>query len=116
MSSPYGPLSPGGEIGGMSVETQVHHRTMAITHAEFLRSLQPLKQHYRYRVDDEGKRVVISDHRLSVEIRLGTERESELGALKMPSTRVELILRGEDSCETERFWSRFDLCFRRGGG
>ncbi|MCU7905270.1 MAG: hypothetical protein KZQ76_05310 [Candidatus Thiodiazotropha sp. (ex Epidulcina cf. delphinae)] len=89
---------------------------MSITHAEFLRSLQPLRQHYRYRLEEGGKRIVISDRRLSVEISLGAEGESELGALKMPSTRVALIFRGSDSSEMERFRSRFDLCFRRGGG
>ncbi|MCU7878454.1 MAG: hypothetical protein KZQ84_16960 [Candidatus Thiodiazotropha sp. (ex Lucinoma borealis)] len=100
----------------MPANTRSDSRTMSITHTEFLRSLKPLKHHYQVAVSDTGKRVEISDQKLSVVLQLGSEKAVKLGSLTTPSTQVEFTSRYADDHEMELFWSRFDLCFRRGGG
>lgn len=89
---------------------------MSITHTEFLRSLKPLKHHYQVTIGNAGKRVEISDQKLSVVLQLGSEKTVKLGSLTMPSMQVDSTSRYVDDHEIVLFWSRFDLCFRRGGG
>ena len=91
-------------------------RLMAISRAEFLRSLIPLKKYYRYHIDGTQRRVVINDGPRSVEVHLGPETTKPLGALQMPAMEVELSFHDFTQEELERFRCRFDLCFRRGGG
>ena len=100
----------------MPPDNQTHTRVMAISHAEFRRSLLPLKKYYQYTIDDDAKLIVISDEQRLVKIRLGRESHTRLGSLQMPSTHVTLTLSGFTPPELDVFWSRFDLCFRRGGG
>ncbi|MCM8884449.1 MAG: hypothetical protein LC541_14325 [Candidatus Thiodiazotropha sp.] len=100
----------------MPANTRSDSRTMSITHAEFLRSLKPLKHYYQVVVGDTGNQVEISDQKLSVVLQLGSEEAVKLGSLTMPSTQVEFTSRYTDDHEMVLFWSRFDLCFRRGGG
>ena len=116
MSLPYGHLSPVAETGDMAADIQTHTRVMSITHAEFLRSLLPLKKYYQYKIDDDGKLIQITDDQRLVKIQLGTEGRTVLGSLQMPSTQVKLTFCGFTPPEMDLFWSRFDLCFRRGGG
>jgi hypothetical protein len=91
-------------------------RIMSISHGEFLRSLKPLGKHYPYRIDDMGRMIHLSDEARTIEIRLGTEGRRRLGALELPETAVEFHFHGFEAEEIERFFFRFDLCFRRGGG
>jgi len=100
----------------MQSEVQIEVRRMAISHAEFLRSLIPLKKYYQYQIDAEQKRIVISDGPRRVEIQLGPQTSQRLGSLHMPATEVALSFHGFTPNERVRFCSRFDLCFRRGGG
>jgi len=100
----------------MPEEAQTEIRLMAISHTEFLRSLTPLEKHYRCHIDEEQKQVVISDGPRSVEVHLGPETSQRLGALQMPAMEIELSFHGFTPEELKRFRSRFDLCFRRGGG
>jgi hypothetical protein len=100
----------------MPADVQTHTRVMSITHAEFLRSLLPLKKYYQYKIDDNGKLILISDEQRVVKIRLGKEGRTVIGSLQMPSTQVELTFSGFTPPDMDLFWSRFDLCFRRGGG
>ncbi|MEW8691283.1 MAG: hypothetical protein AB2535_09340 [Candidatus Thiodiazotropha endolucinida] len=89
---------------------------MTIAHAEFLRSLSPLKQHYQIEIDEAGREVEISYRGLRAVLQLHEMGPVKLGSLSMPSLKVDF--RFEDSAvdEISRFWARFDLCFRRGGG
>ncbi|MEW7974543.1 MAG: hypothetical protein AB2798_04425 [Candidatus Thiodiazotropha endolucinida] len=89
---------------------------MTIAHAEFLRSLSPLKQHYQIEIDEAGRAVEISCRGLRAVLQLHEMGPVKLGSLTMPSLKV--VFRFDDSAvdEISRFWSRFDLCFRRGGG
>ena len=116
MSLRFGHLSLVAETGDMAAESQTYTRTMCITHADFLRSLLPLKKYYPYKINDAVNQILIHDDQRVIQIQLGTEGHVELGALNMPSTEVTFTFRGFTPPERELFWSRFDLCFRRGGG
>lgn len=89
---------------------------MTITHAEFLRSLRPLERHYQIEITDDATHIVITNGTGQVHIKLKPQKTRKLANLRLPSTEVELMFKGFDDLELERFWSRFDLCFRRGGG
>ncbi|WP_369161868.1 hypothetical protein [Candidatus Thiodiazotropha sp. LNASS1] len=91
-------------------------RMMTIAHAEFLRSLSPLKQHYQIEIDEARREVEISCRGLRAVLQLHEMGPVKLGSLTMPSLKV--FFRFEDSAvdEISQFWARFDLCFRRGGG
>lgn len=91
-------------------------RVMTITHAEFLRSLQPLGRDYPYTLNEQGRHILLSQGERRIEIQLGEERSKRLGALNLPETTVDFSFHGFGPQEMERFFFRFDLCFRRGGG
>ena len=116
MSLLFGHLSLVDETGDMAVESQTYTRIMSITHADFLRSLLPLKKYYPYKINDAAKQILIDDDQRIIQIQLGTEDLVELGSLSMPSTEVTFTFRHFTPSEIDLFWSRFDLCFRRGGG
>ena len=91
-------------------------RMMTISHAEFLRSLLPLRQHYRIDIDKASGEVEISHQRLKAVLSLHENRPLKMGSLSMPSLEVDFNFGNSAADEIARFWSRFDLCFRRGGG
>lgn len=95
---------------------QAESRTMTISHSEFLRSLLPLKQHYRVEINESGREVAISHRSFKVILRLRDNKPVVLGSLNMPS--LDVLFRYEEATDDERplFLKRFDLCFRRGGG
>jgi hypothetical protein len=87
---------------------------MALTHAEFLRSLPRAAAGMERRV--EGAKIELSDPPRRVIISLGPERSRRLGALALPETEVRLSLEGFSREERLAFLDRFELAFRRGGG
>ncbi|MEJ2692727.1 MAG: hypothetical protein P8166_06600 [Candidatus Thiodiazotropha sp.] len=89
---------------------------MSISHAEFLRSLEPLGKYYSYRIDDSQRQILLQGKDQHIEIRLGNEQRKQLGALELPVTTVEFRFDTSKQQDIESFLSRFDLCFRRGGG
>ncbi len=114
---------------------------MTITHAEFLRSLLPLKRHYQIETSGDPPCILIVDGsgrarsgrdrsgcdqsgcdqsgcvRLrQVRIDLGPQASRQLGSLQLPTIEVKLSLQGFSRIELDLFWTRFDLSFRRGGG
>ncbi len=91
-------------------------RMMSISHAEFLRSLEPLGRYYAYRIEPSGREVLVQDPMGQIEISLGEEQRHRLGSLQLPQTMVTFRFGLLDTGSVERFLSRFDLCFRRGGG
>jgi hypothetical protein len=91
-------------------------RVMTISHAEFLRSLNPLGRDYPYRIDEQGRQILLTEGERRIEIQLGEERSKRLGALTLPETTVDFRFHGFEAQDMERFFFRFDLCFRRGGG
>jgi hypothetical protein len=89
-------------------------REMAVSHAEFLRTLPAAFPADACRVsgseitcEEEGRRLVI---------RLGPEREQRFGSLTLPMTTVEMEFTGCSEEQAKRILVRFDACFRRGGG
>ncbi len=94
-------------------------RTMAITHADFLRllaSLQPEGPPPEVRRGDGTLRIDYpwGEHRIG--ILLGAESAAPLGSLSLPQTRVRLDCGALGAAERERFLERFNRCFQRGGG
>jgi hypothetical protein len=89
---------------------------MTISQPEFLRSLLPLKQHYRVEIDESGREVEISRRTFKAVLQLRDNRPVVLGSLNMPSLEVVFSFEEPELEEIEQFWLRFNLCFRRGGG
>jgi hypothetical protein len=124
----------------MPLPMQTFRRSMTITHAEFLRSLQPLERHYGVNYENSPQIVIVdrsgrdrwgrvrTGHdrsgrgqsgevtRGEVHITLGPQGTRRLGRLKLPATDVELRIHGFTATELALFWTRFELSFRRGGG
>ena len=103
-------------MSDIGAKTQTYVRVMAITHAEFLRSLVPLKKSYSYKIDPAKTLITVSDGPRQVNIKLEPEGITQLGALQMPSTKVEFTFTAFSPSELDEFWRLFDLSFRRGGG
>lgn len=87
---------------------------MALTHAEFLRSLPSAAPGMENRV--HGSEIELSAPPRRVVISLGPEQCRRLGALALPDTEVRLRFEGFSHQERQAFLERFDLAFRRGGG
>lgn len=87
---------------------------MALTHAEFLRSLPNASSGMTLQVENEIVR--LSDPQRQLRIELGPEQRHRLGSLILPRTRVRLIFKGFSDTARRAFLERFDLAFRRGGG
>ena len=89
---------------------------MTITHTAFLRSLNPLERHYQVVIDNDQKHIQIINGTQHVLITLAPEYYRKLANLRLVTTEVEFLLTGFCGPDLALFWSRFDLCFRRGGG
>jgi hypothetical protein len=89
-------------------------RRMALTHAEFLRTLPRAAPGMDCRI--QGAEIQLSAPPRRVLITLDAERTRTLGSLLLPETEVHLRWEGFSPAEREAFLARFDLAFRRGGG
>ncbi|MCG8487889.1 MAG: hypothetical protein MI756_10520 [Chromatiales bacterium] len=89
---------------------------MAITHRDFLRSLQPMKRDYPIRVEEQGTKFLITRDGLDMEILLAEEQLVRMGALSMPRTKVDFLFHTASPQQVADFFRRFELSFRRGGG
>jgi hypothetical protein len=87
---------------------------MGITHSEFFRTLPAALASSPYSV--QGHDVVISDDGRRLLISLSPESRRRLGALSLPTTRVQFTFSGYTSQDIDRFMARFDRAFQRGGG
>ncbi len=87
---------------------------MSLSHADFFRVLPSIVNGARHKID--GNAIHIEMGQGAVEIRLSAESSRQLSALRLPSTRVELIFRGCAEDAVQAFLDNFDLRFRRGGG
>jgi hypothetical protein len=91
-------------------------RDMSITHANFIRSMKPLKKYYDYIIDEKNMRIIINDESRQVQLNLGPEKKRHLGSFWLPKVDVEFVFSNYNKSELEIFWQRFELSFRRGGG
>jgi hypothetical protein len=89
-------------------------REMGITFSEFLRTLPSAVAPLEYRL--QGRSITLNHPAGRIEILLGATRERRLGAFRLPVTPVEFRFSGLDSQQRERFLTRFDLHYQRGGG
>ena len=89
-------------------------KDMAITHADFFRTLAPLLQGVRHEVSRQGATIWLGQGRIA--IRLGPEGTRALGNFRLPRTSVELSFHDCPPDAIAEFIARFDLRFRRGGG
>ena len=90
-------------------------KVMGLTYSEFFRSLSQLPGGWVYETYSDGATLKYADG--TVKVSLGPQCERRLSALvKIPF--IEVIFRYVDLSEAEidRFQSRFDLTFHRGGG
>lgn len=89
-------------------------REMGLTADEFLRILPDAIGHGEYRV--QGRKILIRAGSGWVKILLHPTRERRLGMLTLPVTPVQFSFPCLDPGERERFMTRLERHFQRGGG
>jgi len=89
-------------------------REMGLTPEEFLRTLPGAIGHEDYRV--QGGEILVSSSGGRVKILLHPTRQRRLGMLALPVTPVEFSFQDLDPAEQQRFMTRFERHFQRGGG
>jgi hypothetical protein len=87
---------------------------MTISHADFLRTLPTVLEGMSYAIDDKEISVESEGRRLC--ITLSEQSQRRFGPISLPVTHVELKFDGYSEEEMNQFKSRFDTCYRRGGG
>ena len=98
----------------MSPETTVR-KEMGLTYADFFRSLSQLPGGWVHETRSDGATLKYADG--TIQISLGPQCERRLTALvKIPFIEVIFKYVNLSVAERERFQSRFDLTFQRGGG
>ena len=98
----------------MSNEKTVR-KEMGLTYSDFFRSLSQLPGGWVHKTYSDGATLKYADG--TIKVSLGPQSERRLSALvKIPF--IEVIFKYVDLSEAEidRFQSRFDLTFHRGGG
>lgn len=98
----------------METTTRRLRREMGITHKEFLRSLAPAVAPATFTV--AGRTISVIGAPGKVEITLSEERERRIALLRLPVVDVDIELTGFAPEALERFLTRFDRAFQRGGG
>jgi hypothetical protein len=89
-------------------------REMGLTPDEFLRTLPDAIGHGDYLV--QGSEILIRDAGGRVRILLHPTRQRKLGILALPITPVEFSFQDMEPSEREKFMTRFERYFQRGGG
>lgn len=89
-------------------------RDMGLSHREFFRSLQPLEREWQCQIRDDG--VVIDYDGGEIDIVLGKEGRRKIAAISLPRTEVRFGFSRLSALQREKFFYRFDLAYRRGGG
>ncbi|MGH8771113.1 MAG: hypothetical protein ACREV2_08020 [Burkholderiales bacterium] len=87
---------------------------MAISHADFFRTLSFALNNAPYEV--HGTEVVVADGEKKLTISLSAESRRSFGPIPLPVTGVELVFEGYGTQEREQFLAHFNNCYRRGGG
>ena len=95
-------------------EPHVVVKDMALTHADFFRTVQPLLEGEDHALHSGG--LTIRQGEARIDIALGPEETRPLGNFRLPRTRVEIRFRHCAPAAIEAFLARFDTRFRRGGG
>ena len=98
----------------MNFDTIVIEKEMAVTHADFFRSLPNALRGEQCLI--EGVSVRISSASGTWTIKLGLEGRREIALLSLPQTQVKLIFEDYTDRERELALERFDRAFQRAGG
>ena len=89
-------------------------RDMGLSHREFFRSLQTLAREWQCQIRNDG--VLIDYDGGEIDIVLGKEGRRRIAAMSLPRTEVQFCFSRLTSLQRKKFFYRFDLAYRRGGG
>ena len=89
-------------------------RDMGLSHREFFRSLQPLEREWQCQIRDDG--VLIHYDEGEIDIVLGKEGRRKIATMSLPRTEVRFYFSGLSALQRQKFFHRFELAYRRGGG
>jgi len=89
-------------------------RDMGLSHREFFRSLQTLAREWQCQIRNDG--VLIDYDGGEIDIVLGKEGRRRIAAMSLPRTEVRFCFSRLTLLQSKKFFYRFDLAYRRGGG
>jgi len=90
-------------------------KEMAVTHADFFRTLPQALDGAPFK--KTGNRVVVEEKKgKRLEISLAAERTRQIAGLKVPATDVSLAFTGYDRTEVAKALRLFERSFHKGGG
>ncbi|MFQ5763841.1 MAG: MoaD/ThiS family protein [Rhodospirillales bacterium] len=92
----------------------VIEKEMALTHADFFRTLPRALGTAKFRKSATG--AVLADGKKRLAILLGPEGKRRIAGLTIPATRVTLTFEGYAETEADAALRRFDRSFQKGGG
>ena len=92
----------------------IYKREMTITHKEFLRLLPKALNGLSYQQDEN--QILVKDGDGLIRITLSEESIRKIASLSLPTTFVHIELTGYRESGAEKFMSRFDLAYQKGGG
>lgn len=87
---------------------------MTITHADFFRLLPKALASYKFEISDRSIQVTMETG--IVNIRLMREATRKIGALELPITHMTFYFENTSHNETQKFFEKFNLAYRKGGG
>jgi len=94
--------------------TTIITKEMALTHADFFRSIGNAFDDGGYRREDT--KIIAEDDGRRLEISLGPEGTRRIGLLSVPATPVTLTFTGYTTGQRAETMARFDRAFQRAGG
>jgi sulfur carrier protein ThiS len=89
-------------------------KEMAVTHADFFRTLPRALDAAPFK--KTGNRVVVEEKGKRLDISLGPERTRQIAGLKVPAADVTLAFTGYDRTEIAAALRLFERSFQKGGG
>jgi hypothetical protein len=95
-------------------DSMVVVRDMGLSHREFFRSLQTLAREWQCQIRNDG--VLIDYDGGEIDIVLGKEGRRRIAAMSLPRTEVRFCFSRLTLLQRKKFFYRFDLAYRRGGG
>ena len=101
-------------VAGGAPKTKVVEKEMALTHADFFRTLPKALGTGDYK--KTGAKVTRIDGARRLEITLGPERTRQIAQMAIPVTDITLEFSGYTGAEAEAALNLFDKMFRKGGG
>lgn len=106
--------SGGGDDKAPATTRTVITKEMAVTHADFFRTLPQALDGRPYK--KTGNRVMMEDAGRRLEISLGPERTRQIAGLKVPAADVTLAFSGYGKTEVATALRLFERSFQKGGG